>query len=124
VFGELVRFFAADPDRARLLLREALDRPDELRRLLHGSMRPWLTAVAQYVRVGRELGRHHADVDDEAYVLHVIQLVVTAIACASATSTVLLGDARVRYDRELARIARASLFSAPREARPRRTRKS
>ncbi|HZU83335.1 MAG TPA: helix-turn-helix domain-containing protein, partial [Polyangiaceae bacterium] len=34
VFGELHRFFAGDPDRARLMLREALDRPAELRKLL------------------------------------------------------------------------------------------
>src|SRR6202789_3463073 len=29
VFGEPCRFFAADPDRARMLMREALDRPAE-----------------------------------------------------------------------------------------------
>jgi TetR/AcrR family transcriptional regulator len=111
VFGELVRFFSADPDRARLLLREALDRPAELRKLLRGSMRPWLSAVAEYVRAGREGGRHHADLDDEAYVLHIAQLVVTATACASVTSAVLPTAAGVRYERELARIARSSLFS-------------
>ncbi len=111
VFGELVRFFSADPDRARLLLREALDRPAELRKLLRGSMRPWLAAVAQYVRAGRDGGRHHADVDDEAYVLHMAQLVVIASACASVTSAVLPTAAVDRYERELARIARSSLFS-------------
>jgi AcrR family transcriptional regulator len=123
VFGELHRFFADDPDRARLMLREALDRPSELRKLLRGSVRPWLSAVAHYVRSGREAGRHHADVDDEAYVLHVLQLVVTATACAAVSSTVLEGDASDRYDRELARIARSSLFSPPparSAARPRR----
>jgi adenine-specific DNA methylase len=117
VFGELVRFFAADPDRARILLRETLDRPVELRKLLRQVVRPWLAAVAQYVRVGREAGRHYPDVDDEAYVLHVIQLAVMATACGSVTSTVIDGDdARARYDRELVRIARSSLFSPEVEA--------
>jgi TetR/AcrR family transcriptional regulator len=112
VYGELHRFFAADPDRARLLLREALDRPAETRKLLRGAVRPWLSAVAGYVRSGREAGRHYPDVDDGAYVVHVLQLVITAVACASVTSTVLddSGSPRDRYDCELARIARASLF--------------
>jgi AcrR family transcriptional regulator len=118
VFGELHRFFAADPNRARLLVRESLDRPGELRKLLRG-VRPWLSAVAQYVRSGRESGRHHADIDDEAYVLHILQFVIAAAACASASSAVLESNAGGRYDRELARIARSSLF-LPR-SEPKRT---
>jgi TetR/AcrR family transcriptional regulator len=110
VFGELHRFFASDPDRARLLVREMLDRPAEIRKLLRGAVRPWLSAVAQYVRSGREAGRHHADIDDEAYVFHILQLVIAATANASAASAALEHDAAGRYDRELARIARASLF--------------
>jgi len=111
VFGELVSFFAADPDRARILLRETLDRPEELRKMLRRVVRPYLSTVAQYVRVGREAGRHYADVDDEVYVLHVIQLAVMATACGPVTSTILEDGSGVRYDRELVRIARSSLFS-------------
>lgn len=118
VFGELHRFFASDPDRARLVLREALDRPPELRKLLRGPVRPWLDAVAGYIRAGQESGRHFADVDAEAYVVLVLQFVITASASAALTSTVLDDDGRARYDRELARIARASLFApAPTAAR-------
>src|SRR3954467_9239544 len=40
LFGELHLFFVADPDRARLLVRELLDRPDEIRRLLRETVRP------------------------------------------------------------------------------------
>jgi TetR/AcrR family transcriptional regulator len=124
VFGELYRFFAADPDRARLMLREALDRPADLRKLLRGPVRPWLSAVAGYARAGRESGRHHIDVDEEAYVLHILQLVVTATACASVTSTVLESESGIRYPRELARIARTSLFPpAPRAGQPAQARK-
>ena len=115
VFGELTRFFAADPDRARILMREILDRPEELRGTLRRLMRPWLAAVAQYVRAGRDAGRHHVDMDEEAYVLHVIQLVVAATACSAVTPMVLEGDAQARYSGELVRIARSSLFSSPRE---------
>jgi TetR/AcrR family transcriptional regulator len=114
VFGELVRFFAADPDLARIMVREALDRPGELHTMLSRTVRPWLGAVADYVNSGRDGGRHHADVDAEAYVLHTMQLVVNAIACGPATSPLLERDAGARYARELARIARSSLFSEPR----------
>src|SRR5689334_1237043 len=89
VFGELFRFFAADADRARVVLREALDRPDATRKLLAGPVRPWLAAVASYVRAGQEGGRHHADVDAEAYVVHMLQLVLAATAAAPVVSVVL-----------------------------------
>lgn len=110
VFGELHRFFASSPDRARLVLREALDRPDELKKLLRGPVRVWLSAVAGYIRTGQENGRHFADVDAEAYVVQILQLVITATASASVMATALPEGSRARYDRELARIARASLF--------------
>ena len=113
VFGELVRFFAEDPDRARILLRETLDRPEEMRAMLRRFVRPWLSSVSGYVRAGREAGRHHADLDEDAYVLHVIQLVLMAQACRPVTSTMLEGDVAKRYERELTRIARSSLFSTP-----------
>jgi TetR/AcrR family transcriptional regulator len=137
VFGETHRFFADDPDRARLIVRETLDRPAEMRKILRGPVRQWLAAIAGYVRAGKDNGRHYADVDPEAYVIHILLLVVTATASAGVTSAMLdddgtsprgrnldrtstsslrrgrdMSQSRVRYDRELARIARASLFPA------------
>jgi len=110
VFGELHRFFASSPDRARLIVREALDRPKELRTLLRGPVRVWLGAVAGYIRAGQASGRHFSDVDAEAYVIHVLQLVITATASGAVMSAVIEEPSRPRYDKELARIARASLF--------------
>jgi TetR/AcrR family transcriptional regulator len=110
VFGELHRFFAADPDRARVIIRETLDRPAEIRKLLRGPVRRWHAAIGQYVSAGRDSGHHYADVDPEAYVIHILLLVITATASSAVTTAVLENDAHPRYDRELARIARASLF--------------
>jgi TetR/AcrR family transcriptional regulator len=110
VFGETCRFFATDPDRARMLMREALDRPAEVRKLLRGSVRPWFAAVAGYIRSGKERGLHYATVDEEAYVVHILLLVLAATAAAPLASAALDGDARPRFERELARIAHASLF--------------
>jgi TetR/AcrR family transcriptional regulator len=116
VLGELYLFFSGNPDRARVVAREMLDRPTELRKLLRGSVQPWLGAVAGYIRAGKERGLHYAEVDEEAYLIHILLLVITATASAAISSSVLESDARGargardRYDRELARIARASLF--------------
>jgi TetR/AcrR family transcriptional regulator len=110
VFGELFRFFTEDRDRARILLREALDRPEEVRALLKGPVRPWAAVIAQYIQAGQERRQHYPEVDAEAYVIHILQLVLTAASSYPVTSAVLGQEARRRYDRELARIARASLF--------------
>jgi AcrR family transcriptional regulator len=109
VFGELNRFFAASPERARFIVREALDRPTEAKALLR-AITPILGGVAGYIRAG--LGERTDDVDPDAYVIHVMQLVIGAAAMADVTAVLLGTDAgaRARYDRELTRIAKASLF--------------
>lgn len=114
VFGEVYRFFASDPDRARFIAREALDRPTEARKLIKNAL-PVLEAIAGYIRVGQAHGRHYEDVDPDAYLLHILQLVIMAAAVSDATTAAFGsgGGGRARYDRELARIAKASLFRAP-----------
>lgn len=125
VFDEVSRFFAQDPDRARVLVREGLDRPEETKRLLRGPVQPWLSAIARYIRGGQKTGDHFGDVDPESYVVHVLQLVLIATASASVTQVAIPKDARHRYTKELARIAKAALFPpttkpppAARSARP------
>ncbi len=115
--GELISFFAADTDRAKLLVREAMDRPDEVRLLLTAQVRPWQTAISEYIRKGQRHDEHFADVDAEAYVLHVINLVIAGLAVFD-TFRVLLPDAsvaesRARYVTEIIRIAKSSLFAGP-----------
>jgi TetR/AcrR family transcriptional regulator len=117
VLGEVYRFFASNPDRARFVAREVLDRPVQARAML-GTIVPMLRGIAGYIRAG--LGDQADDVDPDAYVIHVMQLVIGATAMAEVSS-VMLGDGaagRARYDRELTRIAKASLFGR-RGARPR-----
>jgi AcrR family transcriptional regulator len=114
---ELVGFFREDPDRARLVVRELMDRPTEMREHLAAGVRPWVDLLSEYIRKGKQSGELHADVDPEAYVVHVITLVVSGMAAAPVLSGLLQDDdsARERHVRELVRIARASLFThAPR----------
>jgi TetR/AcrR family transcriptional regulator len=114
VFGEVYRFFAAEPDRARFIAREALDRPAEAKKLVRNVL-PVLDAIAGYIRVGQEHGRHYEDTDADAYLVHILSLVIMAAAVSDVTTAAFGPGARARYDRELARIAKASLFRTPSE---------
>jgi AcrR family transcriptional regulator len=119
VFGELLAFFGEHPDRARVVLREVLDRPADIRKILRGAIRPWLDALAEGIRAGQRENRYRDDVDADAYVAHVLQLVIAASAAASVGATAIpssseggsASDGEDRYHRELARIARASLLT-------------
>ncbi|MCA9687660.1 MAG: TetR/AcrR family transcriptional regulator, partial [Myxococcales bacterium] len=62
VLDEMVRFFTEDADRARLLLREALDRPRAMAAVIRQHMAPWVASVAGYIRKGQALGALHADI--------------------------------------------------------------
>jgi TetR/AcrR family transcriptional regulator len=122
---ELVRFFDADADRARLLVRELLDNPDEMRRMLADNLRPWVLLVAQYVREGQRIGLIYADVDPEAYVLTVITLVLSSVS-ATGVAEAVLGDAngngvreaRERQQNELLRLTKAALFKPKKKETP------
>jgi TetR/AcrR family transcriptional regulator len=124
VLGEVRQFFASDPHRARLIVREALDRPLEMARLLRGAVRPWVESIAAYIREGQARGRHYDDVDPEAYVAHILYFVIAAIAAAPATHEGIESGAggQRRYERELGRIAKAALFAPrpPARRNPRR----
>ncbi|MBL4685714.1 MAG: TetR/AcrR family transcriptional regulator [Nannocystaceae bacterium] len=117
---ETVNFFVADPDRARLLLREMLDRPDEMRPLVEAHVQPWTKIMCDYITKGREQGRVHADIDPEIYVAHMINLVVCGVAMLDTFAALTPGGgapdqhaATQRHVKELLRVARAALFIDP-----------
>ena len=118
VMESLIGFFLEDPDRARLMVREILDRPDDMRERLERYVRPWVQVVAEQIGRAREKGLVHADVDPDAYAVHVVNLVVGSIAVLDTLKVVLppeeTGDARRRHVKELIRIARSSLYRAGR----------
>jgi len=117
IVSEMVRFFTADPDRARLLVREVLDRPDETKKMIGEHVRPWVDIVCNYIRKGKEQGLLHGDVDPEAYVVQVINLVVASVATYNCIGSLLTPDETdkdvfARHVRELMRVAHSSLFVA------------
>ena len=116
--SEVIRFFAEDPNRARLLLREMLDRPELLREQMSQYVAPWIAIITDYIRRGQAEGTIRAEVDPHAYVLHVIQIVVGGIATidvlGAPTPRGEPGDIE-RHVRETTRFAHDALFVAPRE---------
>jgi AcrR family transcriptional regulator len=113
LIGEVMRFFEADPDRARLLLRESLDRPDAMRHKLKERLSPWFPLVTDAVRTGQASGRVHARLDPEVWLVELLLLIVGSFSVdAVVTSLVDVPSAelRARRNAELVRMARASLF--------------
>jgi AcrR family transcriptional regulator len=114
VANETVRFLSQDPNRARVLLREVLDRPDEASRLIETHVRPWVNIIGAYIRKGVEQGRVHADIDPEAYVALCMNLVLANVAMRDSLQAI--GPNVVEAQkRELLRILRTSLFRTTQE---------
>lgn len=114
VVAELVSFFAEDRDRARLMVREVLDRPDDVRQLLSNHVVPWIEVVSDHIRRGQDKGQIFADVDPEAYVIHVINLVLSSLATYDRLGSLVSID---RHLAELLRVAKTSLFVSEPEGR-------
>jgi AcrR family transcriptional regulator len=114
IFGEVMRFFTENPDRARVLQRETFDRPEDVRRLMKGPVRPWLAAIAELIRAARDdKGIHYENVDPEAYVVLALQMVLLGAATVTVASAAIDDDddvARARYFNENKRFAKSALF--------------
>jgi AcrR family transcriptional regulator len=115
ILDETIEFFAADVDRARLLLREALDRPAEMRELLRAHASPWLGIVAESIKKAQHEGSMLKEADPEAYVMQVINLVVGTFAVGPLLQVLVHSRGQHEVDarlvRELKRVARAALVS-------------
>jgi len=110
---ELVNFYTDVPDRARLILREMLDRPAEYRRLYLEHVRPWMAMIADGIVDGQRRGFYRSDVDAEMYLVHVVQLVVVTVATAGVLAPPMTGGARavlLRELRDVGQLARTCLF--------------
>jgi len=121
VVDEVMAFFASEPDRARLLVREMLDRPEGMRARLRSQVAPWMGVVTHYVRTGIDEGTLHRGVDPETWVLVSVELLVGGIALGDVLGVLLDDDATAasaRWRREIKRIIRDGLFVTAADAAP------
>jgi len=112
----LSEFFIEDPDRARLFLRETLDRPEQMQAMLNRFVRPWIELLGAQLDRAKTQGLVQDDVDPQAYAVEVITLAVAGTAVIDTLQVILpdqpaRGSTRARHVRELIRIARASLYT-------------
>ena len=113
----LSEFFIEDPDRARLFLRETLDRPEQMQAMLAEFVRPWVQLLGDQLERAKEQGLVQHDVDPHAYAIEVITMAVAGTAVIDTLQVILpddpvRGSTRKRHARELIRIARSSLYTA------------
>src|SRR5262245_29000579 len=103
---EVFQFFADDPDRARLLVRESLDRPDDMAKRLATHVRPLVANLAGYVHRGQERERIWLGVDPEAYMFQTVVFLICGVAFSDSFASLMpaksdRGRPRERLDREL-----------------------
>lgn len=107
-------FFRRDPNRARLLLREALDRPDALRLRLREHLQPWTGLLTQALRVGQAQGVLREQADPEAFTVLVISAALGVVALGDHTAALVSPEPGLDAQQaELVRIARTALLSPP-----------
>jgi TetR/AcrR family transcriptional regulator len=115
LLDELWDFFAEDPDRARLVVRELLDRPEAMQARIAASMIPLVTLIADRMRKGIAVGLVRPNVEPEAFVLHMIAVTLASVTAAPVLAPVLGGGGAIERQRaELRRLARTGLFPDPR----------
>jgi len=112
----LSEFFIQDPDRARLFLRETLDRPDHMRAMLAQFVRPWIQLLGEQLERAKEQGLVQRNVDPQAYAIEVITMAVAGTAVIDTLQVILpddpaRGTTRKRHTRELIRMAQSSLYT-------------
>jgi TetR/AcrR family transcriptional regulator len=106
-------FFLADRSRARLIIREMLDNPDEMRNLFLQHLRPWTALITDYIRTGQNSGQIPQEAEPEAYIVQIILMVVGTVALGDTAGAVLsdIPSDTNRQIREVVRIAQRSLFN-------------
>jgi AcrR family transcriptional regulator len=111
----LFAFFREEPSLARLVLREMLDRPEEMGERLRTQLQPWTALLLEAMRMGRAAGLLRADADPEAYVVLVIATAIGVVAIGQHAGALVSPEPSVDAQaRELVRIARTALL-APKE---------
>ncbi len=112
----LSEFFIEDPERARLFLRETLDRPEQMQAMLARFVQPWVELLGDQLERAKAQCLVRRDVDPQAYAVEVITMAVAGTAVIDTLQVILpddpvRGSTRNRHAHELIRMARSSLYT-------------
>lgn len=111
----LVAFFQADRNRARLVVREILDRPDAVRAMVKMHIAPWVRLISDYIQLDRGRGLIRSDVDPQAYIVQVVLMVLGTMVAQEVAGDLVEGGEMFpgQMVAELVRISRDALFVEP-----------
>ncbi len=91
-FGSLVEsvvnFFSEDKSRARLIVREMLDRPKEIGLRIREHLGPWTKLIADYINMGKKSGIINPGVVPEYYIIQVILMVAGTVTLSESASAI------------------------------------
>lgn len=110
----LVEFFLEDTNRAKVAIREMLDRPKEARALISEELKPWITLVVNYINAGQKSGIIKKDVAPESFILLVMMMSIGTVAVGSVVSAMTEADNDEAIEsmiHEMVRVARDSFFT-------------
>ncbi len=109
---EVVKFFAADQNRAGLFVREMLDRPKEIGAHIRVHLGPWIQLIADYINMGKQSGIIRSNVDADYYLFQIILIVAGTVTLTNATSAILGTESRssMTMTEGIVRMARDLLF--------------
>ncbi len=117
----LVEFFNQDRNRARLAIREMMDRPEEIQAVVQERLSPWTSMLVEYIQLGQDSGVIKADVEPQAYLAQVMMMVIETVAIGDVVGSMLgvVDDANDPMIEELVRISRVALFTKkPKKKKP------
>ncbi|HDP34193.1 MAG TPA: TetR/AcrR family transcriptional regulator, partial [Candidatus Hydrogenedentes bacterium] len=112
--SSLINFFVEDVNRARLVVREMLDRPEETFTLLNEHFSPWTRLIEEYLRMGQQSGEYRKDMSASTYIVQVMVMVVGTVALGDTISGLVNASdspSRGALIKELVRIVQASLYA-------------
>ncbi|MCP4599125.1 MAG: TetR/AcrR family transcriptional regulator [Proteobacteria bacterium] len=108
----LIEFFLTDHNRARLVIHEMLDRPEEVDVLVGEHIRPWTKTIVEYIRLEQVNGTFKSDIDPESYIVLVFMMIIGTAAFGNIAAAVLGSDNETMETRinEFVRISQQALF--------------
>jgi len=121
VLRAAIEFFVEDVDRARVTIREMLDRPEELRAQMRKRLRPFTMLLGEYIRMGQANGIIRSDVRPESYVIQVMMMAIGTVVIGDVVTALIGPDEGNSLDdrvSELIRIAQSALYVQKMEVAP------
>ena len=113
ILRAVIEFFVEDVDRARVTIREMLNRPEDLRDQMRKRLRPFTMLLGEYIRIGQANGSIRKDVRPESYVIQIMMMAIGTVVIGDVVTALIGPDEGNSLDdrvSELIRIARSALY--------------